>query len=239
MNAELDIRLKAFNRSLSVLDLPENPPIWKDTTPEIFTTKHDEAVAMVDVLTEAAKKQEADLKGLSNEKDREETELEDAAFIVAQALVQWFADHQQETEAGQIALSKSDWKTLRDQQLLTKSQLVIDHATTLTTGPNAATAAKYGITPAAVTLLTKERADYAEIINAPGAAQAVRKALTKGFRPAFALVEKKFSELDSLIPQFGTTAAGKSMIATWHDARIQKGNNGPTPAAAAPTPAVA
>jgi hypothetical protein len=239
MTAAFDIRLKSFNRSFSVLDLAENLPIWKDQTPEIFTTKHGDALAMVAVIEEAAKKQEAGLGGLTDEKDREETELEDAAFMVSQALVQWFSDHQQETEAGQVALTKSAWKSLRDQQLLAKSQLVIDHATAITTGPGAADAAKYGITPAAVTSLTKERKDFADIVNAPGAAQAVRKALTKGFRPAFSLIEKKFGELDALIIQFGTTPAGNSMIAAWNDARIQKGNNGSTSAPANPTPAAA
>lgn len=236
MNAELDIRLKAFNRSLSVLGLPENSPIWKNQSPEIFTTKYGEAAAMVDVLGDAAKKQETVLKGLTDEKDREEAELEDAAFIVAQALVQWFSDQKQEAEAGQISLSKSAWQGLRNQQLLTKSQLVIDHATAVTTGASAAAALKYGITPAAVQMLTNERKDYDEIVNAPGSAQSVRKALTKGFRPAFALVEKKFSELDALILQFGTTPAGKSLIAAWNDARVQKGNNGPTPGPIKPTP---
>ena len=155
--------------------------------------------------------------------------------MVAQALVLWFSANHQETAAGEIDLSMSAWKNLKNQQLLTKSQLVIDHATTVSTGPNSADAAKYGITPAAVTLLTKERKDYDDIVSAPGVAQAVRKALTKGFRPAFALVEKKFAELDALIIQFGTTAGGKSMIAAWQDARVQKGNNGPaTPAPVVP-----
>ncbi|HEX7260419.1 MAG TPA: hypothetical protein VF258_01265, partial [Luteolibacter sp.] len=226
MNAELDTRLKAFNRSFSVLDLPEHPPVWLGQSPQIFTVKRDEAHAMVAILAEAAKKQEAGLGGMTSEKDREETELEDAAFIMAQALVQWFNDHQQETEAGQIAMSKTAWKNLRDQQLLSKSQLVIDHASGVAYGPYSMEATQYGITPDAVELLTKERQDYADIVNAPGAAQAVRKALTKGFRPAFSLVEKKFGELDALIIQFGTTPAGNSMIAAWNDARIQKGNNG-------------
>jgi hypothetical protein len=74
-----------------------------------------------------------------------------------------------------------------------------------------------------VTLLTKERKDYDDIVNAPGVAQSVRKALTKGFRPAFNLVEKKFKEMDGLIIQFGTAATGKAMIAAWKDARVQKG----------------
>ena len=102
----------------------------------------------------------------------------------------------------------------------------LDLATALTSGAKAAAAADYGITAQAVTDLTKERKDYDDIVNEPGVAQSVRKALTKGFRPAFALVEKKFKELDGLILQFGKTDAGKAMIAAWKDARIQKGQGG-------------
>jgi len=40
----------------------------------------------------------------------------------------------------------------------------------------------------------------------------VRKALTRGFRPAFARADKKFVEIEKLMPQFGTTDAGKAMI---------------------------
>jgi hypothetical protein len=56
--------------------------------------------------------------------------------------------------------------------------------------------------------------------------------LTKGLRPALALVEKKFQELDALILQFGNTDAGTAMIAARKDARIQKGHNGGTDEAA-------
>lgn len=226
MNTELDLRLKAFNRSLGVLDLAGNTAIWKDKAPVIFTTKKAEAADMTAALEEAAKKQEAKLGGVTVEKDREETELEDAAFVLAQALLSWFNDQKQETEAAEVDFAKSSWQGLRDQQLLTKSQRVIELATAVTSGAKAAEAAKYGITPEAVAELVKERADYDGIVNEPGVAVSVRKALTKGFRPAFALVEKKFQELDALILQFGKTHAGKAMIAAWKDARIQKGLNG-------------
>jgi hypothetical protein len=62
-------------------------------------------------------------------------------------------------------------------------------------------------------------------ISLPGGVQMLF-CWTKGLRSAFAVVEKKFKELDSLILQFGKTQAGKSMITTWKDARIQKGMNG-------------
>ena len=226
MNIEFDLRLKAFNRSLGVLDLAEHVAIWKDKAPAIFTTKKAEAVSMTAALEDAAKRQEAGLGGVVNEKDREETELEDAAFVLAQALLNWFNDQKQETEAGEVDFSKSAWQGLREQQLLAKAQRVIDRATAVAGGPKATDAAKYGITPEAVAELTKERKDYDDIINEPGVAQSVRKALTQGFRPAFSLVEKKFKELDGLILQFGKAATGKAMIAAWKDARLQKGLNG-------------
>lgn len=238
MNSELDIRLKAFNRSLGVLALPENVILWKDQPPEIFTVKQGEAVIMAAALSDAAKQQETARTGITAEKDREETELEDAAHILGQALALWFDSNQREDEAARVGYPISSWRQLRDQQLLTRSQLVIDLADAAVSGPQAADAAKYGVTAAAVASLTKERADYAEIVTAPGVAQAVRKALTRGFRPAFALVERKFGELDALILQFGGTPAGRSMIAAWKDARLHKGANGPAPAPApvAPTP---
>lgn len=67
-------------------------------------------------------------------------------------------------------------------------------------------------------------------------AQAIRKALTKGFRPAFNLVEKKFKQHDSLIIQFGATPADAQRVAEWKDARIQKGSNGPDEPPAPPVP---
>ena len=200
---------------------------------------------MTAALREEQKKQEKELTGITEEKDREETELEDAAHAMAQALVLYFNDTQQESEAGEIDLTESDWRKLSDHKLLQKSQRVIDLATALSTGPQATTALKYGITAANIAALTKERADYDQIINAPGVAASVRAALTKGFGPAFSLVEKKFKELDKLIIQFGKNAEGRGLIAAWKDARVKKGANAPddeeetppAPPTPAPTPA--
>ncbi len=225
MNAELNLRLKMFNRSLGVLDLPEHLTVWKGKAPKVFTKKAGEAASMAAELEAAQMNQEKQLTGAAEQKDREETELEDAAYALAQALVQWFTDTKVETKAAEVALTISDWRELRDLQLLATSQLVIDHAASVSSGPKAAEAADYGITAAAVQALTKERQDYDDIVNAPDVAVAVRKALTKGFRPAFALVERKFTELDRLIVQFATNDAGRALIAAWRDARIQKGAN--------------
>ena len=233
MEAILDRRLKAFNRSLDLLAKQENRPLWENLPPLVFTVKYGEAVTMVEAIEDAAKKQEAGLGGVTEQKDREETELEDADFILAQAVALWLTDKGREAEAGEIDLTKSEWQGLRDQQLLAKSKLVIERAEAVVAEPDAAA---YGITAAAIAALVSERSDYDEIVNAPGVAQAIRKALTKGFRPAFNLVEKKFRQLDSLIIQFGKTPAGAQMVAEWKDARIQKGNNGPDEPAVPPVP---
>jgi hypothetical protein len=222
MNDEFVNRLDAFTRSFDVLALPEYLPIWKDKPPVMFTTKVDEAETMVSTLREAQKNHEKGISGATEEKDREETELEVAACALSHALWLYYMDHKQETEAASFDMEISDWMALRDQKLLATSQLVIDAASALAGSADAvvvAEAEKYGITPAAVASLTKERGDYDAIVNAPGVAISVRKALTRGFRPAFALVDKKFVEIEKLMPQFGTTDAGKAMIAAWKAAR--------------------
>lgn len=238
MQDEFSNRLDSFDRSLATLDLPEHKPIWENQPPLAVTTKVGEARTMVGELQAAQQRQEAGTSGATDEKDREETELEEAAGVLAEALVIYFTDQGQETEAGEVDLTESDWTKLRDQQLLGKSQLVIDRATALSSGATAVDAAKYGITPAAVLSVTKERTDYDNIVNAPGVTIAVRKALTTGFRPAFRLTEKKFAEVDKLLRQFRTTAAGRTMIAAWNAARIIKdaGHTGGGEAPTNPTP---
>lgn len=255
MNDKLDLRLKAFRRSLDTLDLEEHKAIWLDRKPLIFTTLRTEAGQMVAALEEAGKKHQADSAGATAEKEQEETELEDAAFALAQALRVWFSRTRQTTEAVEMTLSISAWRELRDQHLLQRSQRVIDLAAAVIAGPDAAGAEDYGITPDAVAVVTKERKDYDDIVNAPGVVIAVRKALTKGFPRAFGLVDDKFGELDSLIVQFAATESGRGMIAAWKDARLQKGQRssgfksrseeqseadsgpGSSPLAGAPTPA--
>ena len=239
MQDDLLNHLTSFDTSLSALGRPDSTPVWQGQAPLIFEEKVAEATTMVEAIQDTQKNQEAGIGGSTEEKVREENELEAAAYLLAQAQVLYFQDHGQETEAGALNLTPTNWAEFRDQALLAKSQLVIDSATGLTTGPSAVVAAKYGITPAAVTGLTKERADYDAIVNAPSVAIAIRKALTKGFRPAISLTEKKFKDLDKLILQFGGTPAGKTLIAVWQNARIIKdAGHGPATPPVPPAPVV-
>lgn len=232
-------RLDMYLSGLGVLDLPAHKLEWENKVPEIFTTKVGELRTMVTAIQEEQKRQEVGTTGVTLEKDREETELEEASYALAQAAVIYYNDHQQETEAAELDLEPSDWRALRDQQLLAKSQLVIDRAGGLAAGDMAAEAAKYGITPLAAQALVKERKDYEDIVNASDVAIAIRKALTQGFRPAFRLTEAKMKELDKLILQFRGTDTGKAMVAAWQAARSTKDRghgaaNAPTPPPAEP-----
>lgn len=239
MQDEFSNRLDAFDRSLDVLDLPAHKLIWENQPPVMLTTKVGEAHTMVGELKAAQQRQEAGTKGATEEKEREATELEEVASIVSEALVLYYTDQGQETEAGEVDLTPTDWHKLRDQQLLAKAQLVIERAASLSAGATAVEAVKYGLTPAAVTALTKERTDYDGIVNAPGVAIAIRKALTQGFRPAYKATEKKFRDVEKLLRQFRTTAAGRDMVAAWNAARIIKDaghTGGATPPPPPPNP---
>ncbi|HEY5894390.1 MAG TPA: hypothetical protein VIT91_14290 [Chthoniobacterales bacterium] len=238
MNNEFVNRLGSFTTALATLHLEEHLPVWQNQPPIVFTEKVTDAATAVETLQEVQKDQEAGITGSAEQKEREKAELERAAHVLGQALAIYFRDRQDETQAAGFDLTASDWLRLRDLQLLAKSKLVVDAAETLANGPAAADAAKYGITPATVTALVKERNEYDKMVNAPGVAISVRKALTNGFRPAFSIVEEKFKDLDKLILQFGGSEAGRGLVAAWKNARMQKGpgsgNGQPAPA---PVPA--
>lgn len=217
MSKSFDLRLQSFNNALEVLDRPQHVALWKETPPLMFSTKKAEAAEMVASLVETAKNQKVEM----SEKHPEETELELTAFILSQAILLWFSDQKQESEAAEVAFSKASWGDLREPQLLSKSQRVIDIASSVINGTKASAAAEYGITAEEVMKLKKERMDFALMVNETGATR-LRKALNKGLRTAYAVVEMKFKDLDILIMQFGKTDAGKAMIAAWNDARIGK-----------------
>jgi hypothetical protein len=241
MRDEFLNRLAMFQTSLNTLNSTEHKPTWFNQNPPRFTTKVGATAQALTDLEEYCRQQEAATTGAAEQKGREETEAEDAAFTVGRVLVTYFRDHGNETDAAKADLPISEWRALRDQQLLEKARLVRDLAQGLTAGATAANAAEYGIDAAAVEALTKEIDDYASVITAPQQTIGGRAALTRQARPRFNAVEKKFGELDDLILLFGKTAPGRALIAAYRAARIVRDAGhgpqaAPPPPAAAPTP---
>jgi hypothetical protein len=237
MKNEFTNRLGMFNTSLTTLNTDEHKPVWFQKDPKIFTAKVAEAGQAYEDLSKFCQKQALILIGSAEDKAREAAEAEDAAYPIARALVQWFRDQKDETNAAKVDFSLTDLRRMRDQDLLAQLNTTLELAQGVTSGAQATQAADYGLTAAKVTALGKEIEDYAKYINAPQASIADRKALTAQLRKQFNAVEQKFASLDDLILNFNGTPAGHALVAAYQAARIVRDLGG-SPAKPEPVPAV-
>lgn len=220
MKDEFTNRLTAFVTALDFANDPERIAVWQNQTPKTFGTKLGELATEVMALQAWAQQQSESIAGSAEAKEKEEEELEQAAFEMAQALVTYFMDEGDLEAAEPFRRTFSYWQRLRDQELLLRSQAVLDAATPLTTGANAATIAEnYGISAARVATLVSERTGYDAVVSAPAAARAGRKAYTAQLREKFRPVTAKFRDLDRLVPQFRSRPGGEAFVEGWFAAR--------------------
>jgi hypothetical protein len=140
-----------------------------------------------------------------------------------------------EDAAAEVEYSLSDWQALTDQSLLARARLLIDHLNTALTA-DAATLAKYDLTPASLASLQKEFNDYDQIVNAPQEAKTGGKALNKELRPKFRGITRHLIRMDKLVHRFRHTPAGQSFATAYTAARnIHDRGKGPsTPSAPQP-----
>ncbi len=223
----------------STLNRPEYKPVWENQPPAIFGTKVEAAAQAVEELAEFGRQQETATTGATEQKQIEEAELEQEAYVFGGVLAIWLRDQGDEENAAKVDMTISGWRGLRDQQLLEKARLVHQLGEGVTTGPNAEAAAAYGITPEALANLKKETDDYDTVITAPQQAIAERKARTRQLRERFNAVESQFQVLDRLIELFRATPEGRDMIAAWQASRVIRDlGHGPAspPPEESPTP---
>lgn len=221
---------------VNLLDDLVHSPVWLNQNPTMFTTKSLLFRQKVTELTVTIAKQEAELAGRAEQKDREETELIAVAHELGQALADFLIDKGREAEAAEIDLSLNKWRRLRDTALLAK-------ATLLQTRLNDALLAHpddlltYGLEPADLTRLGTELGEYGNVIESPSAGIATRKALTAALRPAFREVSLILKSMDRLVLRFRTTPEGIAFADNWKTARVVRdlGTNNPEPPAP-PTP---
>ena len=220
MNDEFANRLTSFVTALSFANEAERKPVWENQVPKSFGTKLAESAAAVTALQAWVQAQGGSIAGAAEAKESQETDLESAAYTLAQALVTCLMDAGQLEAAEPFRRAFSWWQRLRDQELLARAQALIDAATPLTTGANAtAHAENYGISAAQVSALVQERADYAAVVSAPAAARAGRKAFTSLMREKFRPVGAKFRDLDRLAIQFRARPNGAQFVEGWFAAR--------------------
>lgn len=210
-------------------------PIWFNVAPVVFTTKVAAAGAAVDALEAFCTEQGLDIRGVTLDKGTEESKLEDLAHKLSRVLVSYFRDQNNQSDAGKVNLKLYQWRGLRDEALMTTATTVRDLANGIVTGDpaEAANAATYGITAAAVTVLSDELAVWNQLIIAPQQAISKKKGLGNMLGPKFNAVSLLMHDLDDVILQYDSAPGGKNMIAAWKAARIVRDlGHGPKP----PTP---
>jgi len=230
MNDRTANLLASYRTRLACLDQPAHALLWKNQPPLIFTTKVAAARAAVDNLAATAARQSAAIEGATADKRREEKELEDTAYNFGRLLVAFATDRGDLTTAAKYDVPISTWRALRDEALLQRARLLHTDGTALSAGPNAATAATYGITPASLAVLKKETDDYAAFIVAPQDAIAGRSALTESLPQLLRSTTALFDQLEDFLPQFATTPAGQNFQAAYlASTAINQRGRGPSP----------
>lgn len=232
MKNEYTNRLTMFQTALGILQDPDHTSIWQGQPPLIFTDKVNATEVAVGALEDFCQQQGVTPTGTTLDKSREQKHLIEAAFSLGRALVTWFTDQNNLTDAAKVDFTRSDWNRFRNEDMLAKAKLVKSLADDLTAVPDAV---KYDITAGAVNDLDSAITAFADYLTAPQQAISTRKSLTDQLRDRFNAVETMFGQLDDMILRFNKTAAGQAMIAAYHAARIVR-DLGHGPSATPPTP---
>jgi hypothetical protein len=167
MKDEFTNRLGMSDTTLGNLNKPKNKVVWFQKPPAVFTLKVADTATAVEELRAFCRKQETAITGPALDKEREGEEAIVVAHKLGRALVTWFRDQADETNAAKVDLSESAWRRLRDQVLVDTGRLVRELAQGVVAGPKAAPADTYGINAAAVASVNKEVEEYAAVVSAP------------------------------------------------------------------------
>ncbi|MCA9206435.1 MAG: hypothetical protein KDA59_25455 [Planctomycetales bacterium] len=213
-------RLRMFQTATGILNDEKYKPIWHEQRPLIFTAKVTAIEQAIADFESVARQQETNITGSAADKRREETELEQAAHLLGGALAIWYRDQNNLEDAAKVDMTITDWRKMRDEQLLGQARLLEGLATAVVSGPDAASAADYGVDAAEVALLKKEADDYEAVITAPQQSQASRAAMTRQIVDRANGIERQFEELDRLILQYRRHPNGPDFIAAYQSARV-------------------
>jgi hypothetical protein len=221
MNDRFADRLTAFQTASDTLFSDRWRPVWQGKSPLIFTERAEQMRTALAALEDFCRRQGVVITGAAEDKQREEAELEDAAFINAKTLVEFYKAQGNLTEAARFDFPITRWRQLRDSELLSEAKSVLLAIRAIAENPDtAAEAANYQLTAEAADALEKEHADYDRLATAPAQGISTRKAMTSQLRAEFANLSAAFETLDNLILRFSGTAEGRDLIATYEAARI-------------------
>lgn len=232
--------LTMINACLAIALKPEYRGVWDGRPPIAFT---DDFNALKDAMVETdgiAAQLAGTLAGAADAKAQAETQLEDAAYLVASALRGYYKKAGNTEAHGRVNFSKNYLQRLRDAQLVADTKAILTAAQEVVTQP---AAVGRGVTPGAVATLTTAIAAFEALLTKPRTNLVTRNTLLRELATRVAGHLEELADLDDLVLQFGDTPAGQRFVAAWQSARVivdAGGSQSPEPEPAAPaTPTVA
>ena len=225
MDDRITNKLDMVGACLGVADRPEYNAVWNgqpplDFSPDLSQIRGEhQGIRTAIVLADAAST------GPAAAKDTAETNLENAAHVLARACAAHFRKTGNATDLAKVNFTKSGIQKLRDQALVTTTTGIRDLAQTASTQTGAA---GRGVNAARLTALTNAINAFSALLNAPRSTIANRAALKRDIDTRVAGLISMVEAIDDLVVQFDGTPAGRNFIAAWKQARmIVDGGHGP------------
>ena len=217
MNDRITNQLNMVSACLAVADRPEYNAVWVGQPTLDFSADLSAIRGEYQGITAAIVLADAATTGPAAAKDTAETNLENAALVLARACTAHFRKTGNQTDLAKVDLTKNGIKKLRDQALVTTTTLIRDLAQAASTQPGAA---GRGVNTARITALTNAVNAFSALLNAPRGTIANRAALKRDIETRVAGLVSLIEAIDDLVVQFDTTPAGRTFISAWKQARI-------------------
>ena len=225
MNDRITNQLNMVSACLAVADRPEYNAVWNGQPPLDFSADLSPIRGEYQGIIAASVLADAATTGPAAAKDTAETNLENAAFVLARACTAHYRKTGNQTDLAKVNLKKNEIKKLRDQALVATGTLIRDLAQAASTQPGAA---GRGVNTARITALTNAITAFNALLNAPRGSIANRSALKRDVETRVAGLVSLVEAIDDLVVQFDTTPAGRMFISAWKQARIiVDGGHGP------------
>jgi hypothetical protein len=196
MNIRLTNQINMIGACINVANIPEYKLVWNGHPPLDFTTDIATLGTGYTAVTAKAALADGASGGAGDVKAQAETALEDAAYVLARALVTHFKKTNNLDKLAQVDLTKSEIVKLRQQNLLDKTTAIRDLAAAAVAEPNAA---DRGVTAARITTLTNAITAFTGVMNNPRGQIVNRSTLLKEVDTDTAGLMQQVTDLDDLV----------------------------------------
>ena len=149
---------------LTVANSTDYKPVWTGNPPAGFGTDMATLQTNYGSVTVLAAQADAATGGGDDASAAAETALENAAFILARSLANYFKKKGDLDNLGKVDVTKTDIVRLRKQVLLDKATAILNLASAAVSDP---AAAGRGVTAARIATLTAAIAAFGKVMNTP------------------------------------------------------------------------